>query len=187
MRARARWFAEEVRPHEPALRAYLHRKFPGMGDVDDVVQESFLKAFVAWQKGRLTSVRGFLFTAASNFSISLFRRRKFISPSPVSELSGLRVLEDDVDVTETICSEEELALVAEAIALLPDRCREVAMLRFLRGWECSDIARELRISEPTVRVQLARAMKKCAVFFHDRDLPERNLHETSPRNSRPLR
>lgn len=175
--AGARWFAEEIKPHEPALRAYLHRKYPDMADVDDVVQESFLKTFLAWQKGRLTSARGFLFTVAGNVTVSLFRRRKFISDTPVSELPALSVLEDGTDVHETVCSQEELDLIAGAIAALPERCRQVAVLRLLRGCECRAIAEELGISEQTVRVQLARAMKKCSQYFHDRNIPERNPHE----------
>ena len=39
----ARWFAEEVRPHEPALRAWLRRQYPNLADMDDVVQESYLQ------------------------------------------------------------------------------------------------------------------------------------------------
>jgi hypothetical protein len=34
----ARWFAEEVQPHEPSLRSYLRNTFPALPDVDDVVQ-----------------------------------------------------------------------------------------------------------------------------------------------------
>lgn len=170
--AQARWFAEEVKPHEPALRAYLHRRYPGMSEVDDVVQESFLKTFLAWQKGRLTSARGFLFTVAGNVSVSIFRKRKFISATPVSELPALSVIEDDVNVVETVCSQEELDFVAEAIADLPERCRQVAVLRILHGRDCKAIATELGISEQTVRVQLARAMKKCSQFIQERGLVE---------------
>jgi RNA polymerase sigma-70 factor (ECF subfamily) len=170
--ARDRWFAEEVQPHEPALRAYLRRRYPTMGDIDDVVQESFLKAFLAWQRGRLTSVRGFLFTVAGNLTVSLFRRRKFIAPVPVNEMTALRVVKDDADVVENLCTREELALIAGAVAVLPERCRQVAALRLFDGRDCRDIARELGISEATVRVQLARAMKKCARYCRDRGLCE---------------
>lgn len=157
---------------EPALRAYLQRRYPTMVDVDDVVQESFLKTFLAWQKGRLTSVRGFLFTVAGNITISVFRRRKFLAPMPVSALPPLSVVEDGVNVVESVCSQEELAFMAEAIAAMPARCRQVAVLRLLRGWECRTIAHELAISEQTVRVQLARAMKKCAQYLRDRGVGE---------------
>lgn len=167
--ARERWFEAEVRPLEPALRAYLTRRYPTLVDTDDVVQESFLKTFLAWQRGRLTSVRGFLFTVASNATTSLFRRQRLFTPLPASGLPAMPVLEDDVDVIEDVCSREEIALIAEAIDGLPGRCRQVAVLRLLRGRDCAAIARELGISESTVRVQLSRAMKRCAHHFRLRN------------------
>lgn len=166
------WFAEEVRPLEPALRAYLQRRYPTIRDVDDVVQESYLKTFLAWQRGRLTSVRGFLFTVAGNVTVSLFRKRKHVSSTPVSELPASRVVMDDADPIEALCSKEELALVAEAIATLPERCREVAVARLIHGQECREIAVNLAISPETVRVQLSRAMKKCAEYFEARGLTQ---------------
>ena len=43
----ARWFSEEVDPHRGALRAYVQRAFPGVRDVDDVVQDSLLRIWTA--------------------------------------------------------------------------------------------------------------------------------------------
>jgi len=57
----ARWFVDEVLPHEKELRAWLRARFPGAGDVDDLVQEAFarlLKAHVSISSGICaTSVR----------------------------------------------------------------------------------------------------------------------------------
>jgi len=39
----ARWFAEEIQPHEPLLRAYLQKQFPSLHGVADVVPESHLR------------------------------------------------------------------------------------------------------------------------------------------------
>ena len=38
-----RWVAEEVQPHEPALRAGLQARFPALGGADDVVQEAYAR------------------------------------------------------------------------------------------------------------------------------------------------
>ena len=43
----ARWFTEEVDPHRSALRASVQRAFPGVRDVDDVVQDSLLRIWTA--------------------------------------------------------------------------------------------------------------------------------------------
>lgn len=167
--AAERWFAEEVRPLEPALRAYLHRRYPTLADTDDVVQESFLKTFLAWQRGHLTSVRGFLFTVAGNATVSLFRRRRPFVALPSGDLPAVQALTDPADVIAEVCGREELELVAEAIATLPGRCRQVAVLRLLHGRDCRAIAAELGITEQTVRVQLSRAMRRCARQLRDRD------------------
>lgn len=163
-----RWFVEELQPNEPALRAYLQRKYPTLGDVDDFVQDSFLKALLAHKAGRLTSARGFLFHVARNAVVSFFRRQKFISPVPLNDLSLLRVLESDADVVESVCSQDELELITTAIADLPERCRQVVMLRVLRGVPSADVARQLGLSEATVRVQLSRGMKRCSEFLRER-------------------
>lgn len=51
------------------------------------------------------------------------------------------------------------------IAALPARCREIAVLRTLHDRSHKEIAAPLGLSEPTVRVQVARGMKKCADFL----------------------
>jgi RNA polymerase sigma factor (sigma-70 family) len=172
----SRWFTEELQPHESALRGFLQRRYPALSDVDDVIQVSFLKTFRAWRAGKLTSVKGFLFTVAVNATLSLFRRRKFISTAPVNETATLRVLEDDADVIETVCSRDEMVAVAEAVARLPDRCRRIVTLRLLQGVDYPAIAQRLGISEETVRVQVARGMKKVSQFLQDNGI----LDETAP-------
>ena len=37
------WYAESVRPHEPALRAFLSRQFSSLPDHDDLVQETYVR------------------------------------------------------------------------------------------------------------------------------------------------
>ncbi|MDD2765193.1 MAG: sigma-70 family RNA polymerase sigma factor, partial [Opitutaceae bacterium] len=111
---------------------------------------------------------GFLFTVAGNLVVSLFRKRKFMVDAPVNGSPPLYVLIDDADVFEAVCSQDELALISEAIASLPSRCRQVLVRRLLQGRDCRDIAGELGIAEQTVRVLLARGMKRCGKFLHQR-------------------
>jgi RNA polymerase sigma factor (sigma-70 family) len=163
-----RWFDDNVQPHAVPLRAFLRRRFPSLSEVDDVVQDSLLKTFLAAQKGKLVSVKGFLFTVAVNSAVSLFRRRKFISDTPVNEIPALCVMEDNADVFETVCARDELLIMAEAIAELPDQCRKIVTLRVVQGLEYPAIARQLGLSESTVRVQIARGMAKCSRFLQER-------------------
>ena len=68
---------EHVHPHEPALRAYLSKRFPALPDHDDLVQETYARILRVDDPGRLTHPKAFLFTTARNVAIDLFRRRGF--------------------------------------------------------------------------------------------------------------
>jgi RNA polymerase sigma-70 factor (ECF subfamily) len=164
----ARWFHEEVHPHEPLLRAYLHKQFPALPDVDDIVQESHLRLLKARRHGSVASAKSYLFAIARNVTLGVFRRRQHFTEIPVNDLEGWRILESDTDVAESASLSQEVALATDAIEALPARCREIVILRALRGLSHREIATQLGLSEATVRVQVARGMKKCAQFLRER-------------------
>jgi len=164
----ARWFAEEVQPHEALLRAYLRKKFPTLTDIDDVVQESYLKIVRAKINGQLRSARGFLFTAASNIALDIFRRRKTNLHESIVEDAPLHVLEDKPGVAETVSRTQELDLLANAIESLPLRCRQVLKLRKIYGLSHKEIAAQLGISERTVNVQIGHGVRRCAEYLQAR-------------------
>jgi RNA polymerase sigma factor (sigma-70 family) len=165
-----RWFEEELQPLEPSLRAFLQHRYPNLADTDDVVQESFLKVLFARQMGKLTSVKGLLFTVARNSAVSIFRKGRRISAIPVNEMADASVLQDETNLVETVCRRDELDMVIEAIARLPGRCREIVALRLVLGLSDGAIADKLGISEQTVRVQMARGVRKCAERLRKRGI-----------------
>ena len=167
----SRWFTEEVQPHESSLRSYLHSVFPSVSDIDDLVQESYVRLIRARQAGRVSYVKAFLFTAARNVALDFFRRRKIVSIDPAADLVELTALEDSPDAAEATCKQQELELLSAAIRTLPDRCRQVLTLRQRHGLSHKEIAAELRISEHTVKAQLAKGMRRCAEYLEERGLP----------------
>lgn len=166
----ARWFTEEVQPHEPALRAYLQARFPTLGDHDDLVQETYARLLRAQGNGGVRYPKAFLFTAARNAAFDLFRRRGAKPTEAVTDLVELTVLEDRPGVGELIDQSYELEVLADAVRALPDRCRQVIMLRYLDGLAYKEIAVQLGISAETVKVHMAKGMRRCAAFFAERGL-----------------
>lgn len=161
------------------LRAYLHKEFPALSDVDDVVQESLLRLFNARRTGRIASAKAYLFAIARNVALGRFRKRRFFSDISISDLPELRILEGDGDVAETVSTNQEIALATEAVDALPARCREIVILRTLHGLPHKEIAQRLGLAEQTVRVQMARGMKKCAEFLRARGVNGCHGHEIS--------
>ena len=169
----ARWFAEHVQPHEPALRAYLQRQFPTLMDVDDLVQESFVRVLRAKSTGRIECTRAYLFTTARNVACAIFRRPKIFAANPVTDPAVLRIAEEEPGVVEKVSTAQEVALLIDAIDALPARCREIFILRKLQGVPQREIAQRLGLSEQTVQVQVARGAHKCAEFLRRRGVAGR--------------
>ena len=161
----SKWFADEVQPHERSLRSYLRGAFPGVRDLDDVVQESYLRIFRAKTTQRIESARAFLFGIARRLALDCVRRNKTATHPAVKEFNADRVLEDGPGVAETVSTRQEMALLAEAVHALPARCREILILRKLEGLPQREIAGRLGIAESTVEVQVSRGLDKCADFL----------------------
>lgn len=164
----SRWFKAEVHPHEPALRAWLQRQYPTLSEVDDVVQESYLKLLSARERGSISSAKAYLFAIARNAALSFFRKRHHISIETAQDLEFANGGGASGDVVEAVSARQEFMLATEAIDALPARCREIVILRVVHGLPHKEIGRRLGLAEQTVRVQVARGMKKCADFLRER-------------------
>lgn len=164
----ARWFAEEVQPHQELLRSYLQRRFPTLSDVDNIVPESQVRLLRAREQGHVASAKAYQFSVARNLAIDDARKHSRISDVPVNALPAAFVLDDAADAAETASIRQEVRLAAEAIDTLPPRCREIVALRGLQGLSYEEIAARLGLSEQTVRVQMARGLKRCAEYLRDR-------------------
>ena len=160
-----KWFFEEVQPHEPRLRAYLRTQFPHLGDVDDVVQESYLTLVRRRMAGDVRSARGLLFTAARNLALDLFRRGR-CSPIAAVPLDIAPPAEDGrCSAADELCLRQELSLLAEAVESLPRRSREVLKLRKIYGLTHREIADHLGLSERTVNAEVMKGMRLCSAFL----------------------
>ena len=166
----ARWFSAHVQPYEPALRAYLQKRFPALPDHDDLLQETYIRTLRAYEGGRVTHAKAFLFTTARNAAIDLFRRRRGHNHDELSDVAAMPILDDTPGVNESIEREKRLDVLLEAILALPERCRQVMMLRHLDGLSYKEIAVRLGISPETVKVHMIKGLKDCTRFFQRRGL-----------------
>ena len=156
----AQWFTEEVHPHERSLKTYLRQCFPSMRDVDDVVQESYVRIWKVRATRPIRSAKAFLFSIARHIALDLHRRDRARPTSAVGDLSSYCVLEDRPGAVETASLHEKMDLLAEALATLPPRCREITVLRRLKGMSQREIAERFGISERTVEEQVYRGTKR---------------------------
>lgn len=137
-------------------------------DAEDVMQESFLAAFlrIGTYRGEV-SFGSWLKRIVVNRSIDMLRSRKAGFTDADENLP-----DDGGD--DAIFPEEEagdaartVERVRKALQGLPDGFRVVLTLFLFEGYDHEEIARILGISESTSRSQLARAKKKLILALKD--------------------
>ncbi len=131
----------------------------------------------AQRSGPVHSAKGLLFAIARNAVRDFIRRNTRNTHVQITETVALPVLLDEHGVVESICRTQELALLKDAINSLPERCREVLLLRKIKGMSQRDIAKLLGISENTVESLAVKGARRCAQYLRARGVGgERVIH-----------
>ena len=159
------WYEVEIRPHEPKIRAWLANRFGLNGMADDILQEALLRAVKAHEQGSLHSPKSFLYTTARNLAIDHLRKNNHSQNVALANLEGSNVIPFEESIPETVARNQELSILNEAIASLPEKCREIFSMRRIHGLSQMEIAERLGISRNTVSAQLTIGLRKCTEYF----------------------
>jgi RNA polymerase sigma-70 factor (ECF subfamily) len=174
----ARWFAEEVHAHEGQLKAYLRCSFSNVRDVDDVVQESYVRMWKRQMAKPIEQAKAFLFAVARNVALGTLRREKRSPIVAVTDFAASGIIEEGRDAAEALCSTEEVELLFAAIAHLSARTREIYLLKKFEGLAQKEIAEKLGISPHTVESHITRANKRCYAFLRERGVGVKDTDES---------
>lgn len=159
------WLSAEVLPHEPALRAWLRSQFPTLGDVDDVVQECYVRLLRAPAPTSITNPRSYLFSLARNLVLDQFRRRRASPVVTVPDEDRSEVPSPAATADEAASRAQEMELVQAAIDALPERCRAIMVMRKCHELPNAEIARQLGLSVNTVNAQIVIGLARCRAFL----------------------
>jgi len=163
----SRWFVEEALPHERDLRAWAGARFSQVKDLDDLVQEAFLRLLRVRESGPVANPRAFLFVATRNLALNQLRHRRYETPEDNAEVDPMSIADEVSTPLEVAIQEEDINLLVKAIQSLPKRCRQVMTLRKIYGLSQREVAHRLGISEHTVEAQGSIGMRKCINYFRN--------------------
>jgi RNA polymerase sigma factor (sigma-70 family) len=152
----AEFFDQNISPHLRAAYNFARWLVRNDQDAEDIVQESFMKAFTAADEFRGQDTRVWLFTIVRNTTFNLLRRRR--SERTVSWEEELAEPVDKAANPESaLIDRSRRERIREAVAELPDDHREALILREFEGLSYKEIAAIINIPIGTVMSRLSRA------------------------------
>ena len=164
------------------LRRYLARLLGNTTEAQDVAHDAYLRVYPAVENHTAEKPEALLYVTARRLAINRLKRRS-ISPlgtagsaDPAHETTASAT----PGVAQQVMARQELALLQEAIAALPEGCRAVLLLRKVELLSHREIADRLGIAVSTVEKQHARALRLLRAA-----LPAETLHPHAPAPSAP--
>jgi len=156
------WFFREVLPLEPAIVEYLSRNWGSESEIEDLRQEVFVKVYESARTEIPAAPRQFVLQMAQNILFVRQRRNKVIPIGSLADLEALEPESDEPSPERRTAARQEVERLQIALDNLPDRCREVVVLRKVRGLSQREVARQLGIEESTVEQHLAKGLRLLA-------------------------
>ncbi|MGA0607565.1 RNA polymerase sigma factor [Phenylobacterium sp. VNQ135] len=146
------------------LARYFGARARRGADVDDLVQEVFLRLARRADDAPVEMVEGYIFTVANSVLMDSHRRAARRLPEafdPTGELAG-RGAPEERSPERIVLGQEELAAVERALLELPERTRIVFALNRYEEHTYQEIARSLGVSVSAVEKHMIRALAHLA-------------------------
>jgi len=153
-------FGRIVEEYSADVAAFANRLLGWPEDVDDVVQNILLAAFLGLKKFRCEcSLKTWLFTITIN-ECRNYRYKQILRLKIFSKAADKVSLSPAHSAEKAPMDNETFDRIRRAIKALPAKYREPLVLKYLQELPTNEISRILGISQNTLQVRLTRARKR---------------------------
>lgn len=157
-------YDELVDKYERALYYYILKMVSDHEQVEDLVQEAFVKAFDNLDTYSTNyAFSTWLYRIAKNHTIDYLRKKKLKTlsiDSPVKTKDGemeMQLPDESASTDQGIIKKQRKQIVQQAIADLPEKYRKVIKLRHMEELSYKEIAKKLDSPLGTVKAHIFRA------------------------------
>jgi len=164
------YFAALIERYETKIQRYLMRRSSASHeDIQDLLQDIFLKAYVNLN-GFDTSLSfsSWLYRIAHNHMISWYRKQKIRTDGRIFSINDEDVFEhlaDAFDLEHEHWTEVVKKSLVGHVQELPEKYRDIILLRFFEEKDYDEISDILQIPPGTVATRLSRAKKRLQSAF----------------------
>jgi RNA polymerase sigma-70 factor (ECF subfamily) len=160
-----------ARRYYAPLASFFRKRTRNVPDVQDLVQQVFLRLAQSREMGEIHNPDAYIFQTAANTLRDHYRHAavhaRYLNESPAAR----DAVDSDFSAERVISAREDLLRLVVALRRLPERSRDVLMLRRFEGLKNAEIARLHNISERSVEKHIAKAMAELS-YALDRDREE---------------
>ncbi len=168
-------FTEDTEPFMGALFGTAMRLTSNRADAEDLVQETYLKAFRAYASFKEgTNLRAWLFRILTNTHINRYRTKsRRPQETELDDVDNLYLYQRVGDAGISPSAEDDLMkhltepAVTDAVAALPDHYRMPVLLADVEGFAYKEIAEILDIPIGTVMSRLHRGRNALQKALYD--------------------
>jgi RNA polymerase sigma factor (sigma-70 family) len=163
--------------NEAAIRRYLGRYRASAQEVQDLVQETFLRGFAAEMKAEIKEPKAYLFQIAKSLALEMIRKDHRTPTSALEDCGGPDLIldEDQAAAEEWLEGRRKLALFVRAVAQLPPQCRMAFLMRRIEGLQYKQIANRMSISVSAVEKHVTAGLLKCNAYLREHGYDPREL------------
>ena len=149
--------------HRDSLVNYANGIVGDPAHAEDVVQEAWLRFGAATRGRRLEEPVGYLYRIVRNLAIDSYRRRvrEERTVEPGAEAAVRETADDSPSPEAAASARDELRLLREAMAELPERTRIALEMRRFGGCKLKEIAAHLGISVTVAHDIIADGIAYC--------------------------
>ena len=165
-------FREFVDRWDSRLARVLRRLTPRRGDVDDLKQEVFLRVLRSSHRFRPTgSSSAWVYQIAVNLARDAARRHRVTTELP------LDVADRDRDTSPYSGSirRERVRLVEQSVLELPEKLREVVVLKHYANLTFAELAESLAESPSTIKSRFQAALRRLEISLKRRGISHLEL------------
>ena len=154
----------------PKLRHYVHRLMAGGSnshEVDDIMQEVYVRAYSAKKTEKLAFAKAYLFRVARNLTFKSNSKKAGNVEKLVEDFAAEGIIDNVVPQDEQLHQKRRMKVFFEAVSHLPPQCRQVFILRQMDGLTHQEISQKLGISTSTVEKHIAKGLRLSAQYMMD--------------------
>jgi RNA polymerase sigma-70 factor (ECF subfamily) len=151
--------AELFESHNRSLMRFLTCRLRSAQEAKEVAQEAYVRILQLDALSGISYLRAFLFKTAANLATD--RLKSASRRGRIDQLEFFDITRAEPSAESSVSADQQLRSVMQAVKELPPKCRYAFIMNRCYGYELTEVAQLMNLSERMVRIYVERALGFC--------------------------